>query len=469
MIRRNIRNKKIKNMLSNQKGMALLTTLIFTFVIGTLAVAVLSMTSNDTKLSALQRDSTKAFYLAESGIEHTLWKLNNPDDTENGGISIPDDSDYDSDIWDTEYHEPSGNDIEYYEVKIYPVPEDVQPRTEDEKVKDWLYIDSTGVIKGNGQKVSGKRTVRVKAHLTIPQTESVLYDKAILTDQLITLQGNPGAYISGGDIHSNGGIEVKGPYVFDGTATTSGVPEDYPDTPYSDLNDLDDTEDGEFSGPENWPRIDIPEVPYDTFLTMAQAAPSSSSPAIIGTNYFPNGFDSKDYDLDEFEFTGIVYVVGDVIFRNGDSLNITDGALIVVKDDPDDPDDPTGTVQFKNGSNLTIDRTPEAELPETLPDDYYPGPIALAAQGDIELHAASSSLNGVVQSGGYYNEEGLMPGGKIEFHNSSVVTGAVVAEEVWMHNMTTINYTEDFLDDFTTITTTGDGLYQKTSWQEIYN
>jgi len=446
MIRRNIRNKKIKNMLSNQKGMALLTTLIFTFVIGTLAVAVLSMTSNDTKLSTLQRDSTKAFYLAESGIEHTLWKLNNPDD---GGISIPDDSDYDSDIWDTEYHEPSGNDIEYYVVSISPVPEVDQPRTGEEKVKDWVYIDSTGVIKGNEVKVSGKRTVRVKAHLTITQTESILYSKAILTDQLITLQGNPGTYISGGDIHSNGGIVVKGPYVFDGIATTSGIPEDYPDTPYSDLNDLDDTEDGELSGPENYPTVPIPEVPYEQLKTMAENALTEHSPLEIGTNYFPNGFDSKDYDL-------------------GDSLNITDGALVVAKENPDDPDDPTGTVQFKNGSNLTIDRTPEDDLPETLPDDYYPGPIALAAQGDIELHAASSSLNGVVQSGGYYNEEGLMPGGKIEFHNSSEVTGAVVAEEVWMHNMTTITYDGDFMDDFTTITTTGDGLYQKTSWQEIY-
>jgi len=33
------------------------------------------MTSNDTKLSALQRDSTKAFYIAEAGIEKTLYDL----------------------------------------------------------------------------------------------------------------------------------------------------------------------------------------------------------------------------------------------------------------------------------------------------------------------------------------------------------------------------------------------------------
>lgn len=56
----------------------------------------------------------------------------------------------------------------------------------------------------------------------------------------------------------------------------------------------------------------------------------------------------------------------------------------------------------------------------------------------------------------------------IDFRNTSVVTGAVVAEEVWMHNKTTINYTGDWLDDFTVVTT-GNGLYRKTSWQEVYN
>ncbi len=65
----------IKNLLSNQKGMALLTTLIFVFVLVTFGLSLLIMTSNDTKLSALQRDSTKAFYIAEAGIERTLYNL----------------------------------------------------------------------------------------------------------------------------------------------------------------------------------------------------------------------------------------------------------------------------------------------------------------------------------------------------------------------------------------------------------
>jgi len=443
--------KNRKNILKSQKGMALLSVLIFAFILVTVVVSMLTMAQNDTKRSTLQRDSTKAFYLAESGIEKTLWRLNNPDNDD--GITVTDDPDDPDSIIISENNWTNGSSSEYYNVNISPVPEDVQPRTEDEKVKDWVYIDSTGVIKGNGQDVSGKRSIRVKAHFTITQKESILYDKAILTDQLITFQGNPGADITGGDIHSNHKIEVKGPYTFDGTATTSGVPEDWPDTPYNDLNDLDDTDNGDFSGPDNWPIIDIPEVPYDDLKQMA----------IDGGQYFPDGFDTQVMGRGEHNFTGVVYVEGDVIFRNGDSLNITDGALVIVKENPDDPDDSSGTMEFKNGSNLTIERS------DPVPEGAYPGPIALAAQGDILLHASSSSLNGVVQSGGYYNEEGeLLPGGLVDFRNSSVVTGSVVAEEVWMHNKTTINYDGDFMENFSTINTIGDGLYKKTSWQEIY-
>ena len=75
MRKKNSKDKKIMNILSNQKGMALLTTLIFVFILVTFAVSLLIMTSNDTRLSALQRDSTKAFFIAEAGIERTLYNL----------------------------------------------------------------------------------------------------------------------------------------------------------------------------------------------------------------------------------------------------------------------------------------------------------------------------------------------------------------------------------------------------------
>jgi len=43
------------------------------------------MTGNDTKLSTLQKESTRAFYLAETGIDMALWYLNTA--VEHGGES----------------------------------------------------------------------------------------------------------------------------------------------------------------------------------------------------------------------------------------------------------------------------------------------------------------------------------------------------------------------------------------------
>ena len=57
---------------NNQKGMALMATLIFVFVISTMGIALLTMTGNETKLSALQKNSTDAFYLADSGTERAI-------------------------------------------------------------------------------------------------------------------------------------------------------------------------------------------------------------------------------------------------------------------------------------------------------------------------------------------------------------------------------------------------------------
>lgn len=75
---RKFKNSNIKVLLLNQKGFALLTTLIFILVLTSFGVALLTMTSNDIKMSALQRDSTEAFYLAESGIDRAIaWLQQN--------------------------------------------------------------------------------------------------------------------------------------------------------------------------------------------------------------------------------------------------------------------------------------------------------------------------------------------------------------------------------------------------------
>jgi hypothetical protein len=62
----------LKNNLISQKGMALLATLIFVFILTTFGIALLTLTRNDIKLSVLQEESTKAFYLADAGVERGI-------------------------------------------------------------------------------------------------------------------------------------------------------------------------------------------------------------------------------------------------------------------------------------------------------------------------------------------------------------------------------------------------------------
>jgi len=64
--------QKIKKKLNDSKGMALIATLIFTLVISTLGIALLTMTNNDTKLTTLEKESSEAFYLADSGINRAI-------------------------------------------------------------------------------------------------------------------------------------------------------------------------------------------------------------------------------------------------------------------------------------------------------------------------------------------------------------------------------------------------------------
>lgn len=63
--------------IKNKKGFALLGTLILVFVVSTFVIALLTMTRNEIKSSALQKASTETFYIAESGIEHAISYLEN--------------------------------------------------------------------------------------------------------------------------------------------------------------------------------------------------------------------------------------------------------------------------------------------------------------------------------------------------------------------------------------------------------
>ena len=404
-----IKNNKIKNIFSNQKGMALLTTLIFVFILVTLAVALLTMTNNDTKMSTLQRESNKAFYLADAGIEDALWKLNTS--VVDGGEEML--------TWrPTDYPDP-GTATEYYQITIENIGVNDPTADPPTKETDDIKITSTGVVEG-GQFSSGRRTIEVTAEIDFLITSKYLY--AILADKIILFQGTPGPEIDG-DVHSNDDILVSGQFDenYDGIGTSSG-----------DTNDLDDTLTGT-------PIKPIPTVDYDDLRSRAQDDNTYHSSDVILSNgeSFLGG-------TEENPITGIHFIEGSLEAKQGSEIWIHNGAIIA-----------TGDVDVKEGSYMEHTRDDDY----LDPDDYATA-LAIIAQGDIRIFAKGSVINGVVQS--------ILPDGTcegyIELKNGCLVVGSVIADTVYVRNKCTVIFDEELSQ----ITSKGDGFYKKTSWREVY-
>jgi len=274
LIKKNIKNDEIKNLLSNQKGMALLTTLIFVFILVTFGVALLTMTSNDIKLSALQRDSTEAFYIAEAGIDKALWYLNTPED--NGGEGLD---------WRTnEYQEPyPAVSTNYYQLTV-----------ENTAEQDIIKITSRGVV-SDGNKVYGSRKIEVKAKKAISPSPGLVYNYTITTEAEGDLTFGGDVEIDG-DVHSNGNIFVDGQDpIITGVATASGG-----------NNDL-----GSVShATQMYPRID-----FEYYKVLA-----------IANETYYGDLDLKVFDTDE-TITGIHFIEGDVEIKKNADLEIIDGAI----------------------------------------------------------------------------------------------------------------------------------------------
>ena len=259
-------DKKIINIISNQKGMALLTTLIFVFILVTFAVALLTMTSNDTKLSTLQRESTRAFYLAETGIEKAIWYLNSSEDNPDGlNFSGPLPV---SGVTATEFYDVDVSEIEYtgtYDIKT---------------------LISTGNVREGGEYNKGTRKIEVKLKKGVAPSGGLNYTHAIFTND--DMQINGGVSVSG-NIHSNGDLSVSSTEVFslDGVATAVGT------------NDYDAEGGGQ-------PEQDYPAIAWDYFRGLA-------NPEKDGGNYYPGDYTFEGADT---ILTGIHFIDGDVIIKN---------------------------------------------------------------------------------------------------------------------------------------------------------
>ena len=257
-----IKYNKFKDLLSNQKGIALLTVLIFIFLMVTFVVALMAMTSNDIKLSSMQRDSTKALYQADGGIEKAIWYLNSSEDN-------PDGLDFMGPL-------DGGTSAEFYNVDFLY----------DEGPPEIKTLTSTGTIEGGG-KYKQDRVVEVKLIKGITPTPGLTYDKAIFTDD--DMQFNGGISISG-NIHSNGNLNISDTDIFNlenGEATACGT------------NDYD-------PGAEPASREEFPQIDWSYFQDLAERE-------VDGGYYYHD--DTSVIFNDPKYLTGIHYVDGNVIIK----------------------------------------------------------------------------------------------------------------------------------------------------------
>jgi len=326
----------------------------------TFVVALMAMTSNDIKLSAMQRDSTKALYQADGGIEKTIWYLNSSPDN-------PDGMDFVGDLH-------GGTDTEYYDVEVKePVP---GPPEDPEEIKTLI---STGTLEGGGR-YTQDREIEVKLKKGIMPVPGLTYDKAIFTDDDMDFSG--GVSISG-NIHANGDLGVSSGEAFslDGEATAHGS------------NDY-----GEGGvPPEEFPHIDWPY-----FLDLAVRK-------VNGGDYYPaeSGIpgDTTVIFNDDKYLTGIHYVDGNVIIK---ADLIFENATIVAN----------GTIEILgNGTIYLVNDLTDHPLSLIAKGDIINGG-SIHGEGIIQTEGGFTN-NGVVDinEGAIYADTGVFHGGGgVEFN-----------------------------------------------------
>ncbi len=279
MVKKKIKSGKIIWLLSNQSGIALLTVLIFVFILVTFGVALLTMTSNEIKLSALHRDSTKAFYLAESGIQKAIEEL------------------------DEDFSWRSGFNNEFLYDGNYTVV--VEDPTDDETIPaNHVRIISTGKVNRPEREI----IVLVKEAIAM----NPIFNYAIAARGRLELQNKGGAGgILTGDVYCEGIIKNGEHVDVQGTGVATIDIEEYVEEEFDDIK----------IGDEYY--IPFPTLDMENYKDIAQEAGTF----IADAEFEVDG--NLSYELGG----GIMYFAGDVHFKEttiiGPGVIVAEGTITI--------------------------------------------------------------------------------------------------------------------------------------------
>jgi hypothetical protein len=336
--------------------MALIATLIFVVILVSFGIALLAMTGDDSKLSTLQRESTRAFYLAETGIEEALWYMNSDGENTEG----------------LNYKGPfpinSEDASERYEVTI----SDIET---DSTGTEYKTLTSKGIVEGQGKYDKGTRTIEVKLKKEIAKAPDLFYDHAVLTDGNLTLNGNISFH---GNVHSNSDLINHGALTMEfGSISATGTIED----PTGIIT--------------TQPPQEFPRIAWNYYESI------SKKQKTIGGNIYNNYYNSNVTFSSPETLYGIHFVNGNVTIS--DELILHNATILA-----------TGYIKLDKGNSAVRLENSESSNPLALVAKEYietQGNQEITGDGIIQTEGYFDLRGTVNIKGAVYAEGGIFNGG----------------------------------------------------------
>ena len=354
----------MKNILNNQKGVALILATLLMSLMLFLSLYYLDFSISENQISKSQTLSEKTYYLAESGVSEMVWKLKN-DNTYKTNFET-------NSSWAASFTRtnPFGTSSGSYSVSI----------TNTSAAHGDIVATGTVVIAG---KLS-QRVIKASVYRAIG--ESVIGENAMFSDSSggannIDLDiKNSNVELRNGGLHSNKRIDItnNSEVEIDGDLTAvNNYKEQNSDVEFSSGHDAYDMHDT--------PTPSIIDMPAVDFNSASSTSLKNRATKIYTAAQFQNLLNSSSTIV----LDGIIYVTGNSeieVEKNNISLTIK-GALVLEGSLEFDGDDDHG----HNYSNVNLNITTSTIATVT--------PAGIFAIGDIELEGnINTNINGVLYS-----------------------------------------------------------------------
>lgn len=332
--------KLFYNSFTSQKGLALMATLIFVLVLTTLGIVILTMTRSDIKLASLQEESTKAFFLADAGIERALnWlEKEQPPPTEE---DLPPEDVH----LNGEYRFKELDAGEYTaKIEIHKIGE----------IEAGYHITSTGYIPNFENRKTVKTLETLVSLMNFAQyayfsdEEKFPNNSAITTSSsyygsVIWFTGND---TFGGRVHSNSQLHIVNVPKFYGKVTSTTETIDFdPKTYNSDGSNFPTEGQGFMGGYE----LGVNKIEMPLYRDISDLDDKDSLKRITGGSWGKEGFDSEGSSngvhIPSLKIGGVNHATGG-IYINGNVKNI--------ELDVDSNSNSRITVKPQSGSNTEI-------------------------------------------------------------------------------------------------------------------